>query len=189
MSADPPLSRPLLYGLFFVSGFSALVYQTAWQRLLGLFSGSDTVSATIVVGAFLLGLGLGSLWGAALADRLTRRGAIAAFALCEIGIAVFAALSPTLFYDLLFGELIALARRVDLVASLTFLALLPPTLLMGLSLPLLARAIAGPLEAVATDIGLLYGVNTPGPRSAPSPPAGCSSARWAMPARSMSVPC
>ena len=160
MSTEPPLSRPLLYGLFFVSGFSALVYQTAWQRLLGLFSGSDTVSATIVVGAFLLGLG--SLWGAALADRLTRRGAVTAFALCEIGIAVFAALSPTLFYDLLFGELIALARRVDLVAALTFLALLPPTLLMGLSLPLLARAIAGPLEAVATDIGLLYGVNTAG---------------------------
>ena len=115
-----------------------------------------------MVGAFLLGLGLGSLWGAALADRLSRRGAIAAFALCEIGIAVFAALSPTLFYDLLFGELIAFARRVDLVASLTFLALLPPTLLMGLSLPLLARAIAGPLETVATDIGLLYGINTLG---------------------------
>ena len=78
--ADHFLARPLLYGLFFISGFSALVYQTAWQRLLGLFSGSDTVAATIVVGAFLLGLGLGSLWGAALADRLSRRGAIGTFA-------------------------------------------------------------------------------------------------------------
>ena len=58
---------------------------------------------------------------------------------------------------------------------------------MGLSLPLLARAIAGPLEAVATDIGLLYGVNTAGRRGRRlRSPAGCSSARWATPARSMS---
>jgi hypothetical protein len=43
----------LLHAVFFVSGFCALIYQTAWQRMLGLFGGSDTVAATIVVGAFL----------------------------------------------------------------------------------------------------------------------------------------
>jgi hypothetical protein len=45
--------------LFFVSGVSALVYQVAYQRLLGLFAGSDSISVAIVVGSFLLGLGLG----------------------------------------------------------------------------------------------------------------------------------
>lgn len=156
------LNRPLIYVLFFVSGASALVYQTAWQRLLGLFSGSDTVAATIVVGAFLLGLGLGSLWGASVADRLSRRAALGAFALCEIAIALFAALSPTLFYDLLFRELIGLAGRTDLVIGVTFLSLLPPTLMMGVSLPLLARALADDADTIAVEVGLLYGLNTLG---------------------------
>lgn len=156
------LPRPLIHLVFFVSGASALIYQTAWQRLLGLFGGSDTVAATIVVGAFLLGLGLGSLWGASVADRLSRRAAIRAFAWCEVGIAAFAALSPTLFYDLLFGELIALAGRTDAVTAVSFLALLPPTLLMGLSLPLLARAVAADADGIASEVGLLYGVNTLG---------------------------
>lgn len=161
-ASDRDIPYSLILTIFFLSGASALVYQTAWQRLLGLFSGSDTVAATIVVGAFLLGLGLGSLWGAAMADRLSRRAALGAFAVCEVGIGLFAAFSPTLFYDVLFGELIGLARRADLVIALTFLALLPPTLLMGLSLPLLARAVADRAERIASDVGLLYGLNTLG---------------------------
>src|SRR5262245_26561546 len=65
----------LLFGLFFLSGFSALAYQTAWQRMLGAFAGSDSVATTIIVGAFLFGLGIGSLIGASFADRLALRGA------------------------------------------------------------------------------------------------------------------
>src|SRR3982750_3581640 len=70
---------PVLHAVFFVSGFCALVYQVAWQRMLGLFGGSDTVSATIVVGAFLFGLGVGSLAGGVVADRLSRSGAVVGF--------------------------------------------------------------------------------------------------------------
>jgi len=50
----------LLFGLFFLSGFSALAYQTAWQRMLGAFAGSASVATTIIVGAFLFGLVLGA---------------------------------------------------------------------------------------------------------------------------------
>src|SRR6266478_8868454 len=53
-----------LFGLFFLSGLSALAYQTAWQRMLGAFAGSDSVATTMIVGAFLFGLGIGSLIGA-----------------------------------------------------------------------------------------------------------------------------
>ena len=53
--------------------------------MLGLFGGSDSMSAAIVVGAFLLGLGLGSLFASTFADRFTERGAVIAFALCEMG--------------------------------------------------------------------------------------------------------
>jgi predicted MFS family arabinose efflux permease len=62
--------------LFFLSGFTALLYQVVWQRLLGLFSGADVYAATIIVAAFMAGLGCGSVAGGALADRLTPRRAL-----------------------------------------------------------------------------------------------------------------
>ena len=152
----------LLHATFFLSGFCALVYQVAWQRMLGLFSGSDTVSATIVVAAFLFGLGAGSLAGAHLADRVPRAAAITAFALCELGIALCAALSPLIFYDLIAVRLIGLAGSWLAVTGVVFSALLLPTLLMGVSLPLLARAIVREIDGAAERIGWLYGLNTLG---------------------------
>ena len=68
--------RVALFGLFFLSGAAALIYQTAWHRLLGLFAGADTIAAALVVGAFLLGLGVGSLAAGFYADRLSRRAAL-----------------------------------------------------------------------------------------------------------------
>lgn len=152
----------ILYLLFFLSGFSALAYQTAWQRLLGLFGGSDSISVTIVVGAFLLGLGLGSLAGSTFADRLSRRGVLFAFALCEVGIAAFAIASKAFFYDFLFGQLTAIADSRALVFLVAFLGLIVPTLLMGLSLPLLAKGIVHRIDTASERIGWLYGVNTLG---------------------------
>ena len=83
----PDLS--LIYLAFFGSGFAALLYQVTWQRLLALFAGSDVVSGAIVVSAFLAGLGLGSLAGGLVADRLRRRQALAVFAVCNLLIGLF----------------------------------------------------------------------------------------------------
>ncbi len=55
--------------LFFCSGFPALIYQLTWQRALVLIFGVNIESVTIVVTAFMLGLGLGSLAGGALSKR------------------------------------------------------------------------------------------------------------------------
>ena len=151
-----------LYGLFLASGFSALTYQTAWHRMLGLFGGADSISASIVVGAFLFGLGIGSLVAGLFVDRLSRRQAMVWFALCEIGIASFAIVSPTLFYDVIFGQLLPLAQSRLLVFVVIFLGLLFPTMLMGFSLPLLSKAIVVDIDASARQIGTLYGVNTLG---------------------------
>ena len=62
---------PRLAVAFFASGFAALLCQIVWQRMLGIFAGSDTISAALVVGAFLAGLGIGSIIGAKIADRIT----------------------------------------------------------------------------------------------------------------------
>jgi predicted membrane-bound spermidine synthase len=147
---------------FFASGFAALLYQVIWQRMLGLFAGSDAVTAALVVGAFLAGLGLGSLLAGFVADRLDPRRAAWAFIGCEVGIALFALASRTFFYDVVIDRLGPLMTEGWQVFAVCFVGLLAPTLLMGLSLPLLARAVVARLETAAGRIGWLYGVNTLG---------------------------
>jgi predicted membrane-bound spermidine synthase len=147
---------------FFASGFAALLYQVIWQRMLGLFAGSDAVTAALVVGAFLAGLGLGSLLAGVLADRLAPRAAAWAFITCEIGIALFALGSRTFFYDVVIDRLGPWMTEGWQVFAVCFVGLLAPTLLMGLSLPLLARAVVARLETAAGRIGWLYGINTLG---------------------------
>lgn len=147
---------------FFASGFAALLYQVIWQRMLGLFAGSDAVTAALVVGAFLAGLGLGSLLAGFIADRLAPRSAAWAFIACELGIALFALASRAFFYDIVIERLGPLMTEGWQVFAVCFLGLLAPTLLMGLSLPLLARAVVARLETAAGRIGWLYGINTLG---------------------------
>jgi spermidine synthase len=156
------IARSVLFGLFFLSGVAALIYQTAWHRLLGLFAGADTIAAALVVGAFLLGLGLGSLGAGLYADRLSRRAALVAFALCEVGIALFAALSPWLYYDVIYRELLPLSSSRLVIFAVVFAGLLWPTFLMGCSLPFLSKAVVSRIEGSAQLIGWLYGVNTLG---------------------------
>ncbi len=147
---------------FFCSGFGALLCQVVWQRMLGIFAGSDTVSAALVVGAFLLGLGIGSLIGAKVADRLTPARAVLGFALCEAGVAAFALLSKPFLYDWLAIDLAGVVDSPAAVFAICFAGLVLPTTLMGASLPLLARAVATSLDTVAERIGWLYGLNTLG---------------------------
>lgn len=151
-----------LASAFFCSGFAALLCQIVWQRMLGIFAGSDTVSAALVVGAFLAGLGLGSILGAALADRLSPRRALLAFAGCEAGVALCAVVSKFFLYDLIAVGLADSVTSSFATFALCFLGLVVPTTLMGASLPFLARAVTISLEDAATRIGTLYGLNTVG---------------------------
>src|SRR5713226_6299298 len=58
--------------LFFCSGMPALVYQIVWQRALFAIYGVNAQSVAVVVTAFMLGLGLGSLVGGRLSVRFPR---------------------------------------------------------------------------------------------------------------------
>src|SRR5580698_10275261 len=80
--------RYWLYVLFFFSGFPALIYQIVWQRALFVIYGVNVQSVAVVVSAFMLGLGLGSLAGGRLSAAFPRHG-IVIFGVCELGVAVF----------------------------------------------------------------------------------------------------
>lgn len=86
-----------LYLLFFVSGFPALLYQVVWQRTLFTIFGVNIESVTVVVSAFLLGLGLGSMLGGwfSTCKGISR---FTIFGLIELGIAAFGTVSLILFH-------------------------------------------------------------------------------------------
>jgi len=146
--------------LFFLSGFSALVYQVAWQRILALQSGVGIYSITVIVAAFMAGIGIGSYFGGVGSHRVeTRQQSRIVFAIIELAIAGFAALSVYLYYDLMYDTFGNLYRSNLIIAVLHFLSLAVPTTLMGMSLPFLARATVTSVSSASTEIGILYGIN------------------------------
>lgn len=154
---SPPIPALLLYAVFFLSGIAAILYQLVWQRSLLTLLGTDAESVTLVVAAFLLGLGLGALGGGALAR--TRRSALVFFAAAELGIAAFGCASLPFFRWLASFTAGATGLAVGLVA---FAAVLVPTLLMGATLPLLVGYLVGRSGNVGRSVGVLYFANTLG---------------------------
>ncbi len=147
---------------FFLSGAAALVYQVAWQRLLGLTTGIAVHSVAIITAAFMAGLGIGSHVGGILSARLSPKKSLVAFAAIELLVAAFAAVSVPFYYGFLYRYMPQLYDGMFQAAITHFLSLLPPTALMGMSLPFLVRGLVEDREDAPRTIGLLYGANALG---------------------------
>jgi spermidine synthase len=147
-----------LYALFFFSGFPALIYQLTWQRSLFRIFGVNTESVTIVVTAFMLGLGLGSLVGGWITTR-RNADALLLLAMIELSTAAFGVVSLPLFE--LVGRLV-LNWSLPAVAAINLALVLVPTLLMGATLPILISHLARMSGQIGSVVGTLYYVNTLG---------------------------
>jgi len=144
--------------LFLLSGMPALIYQIVWQRVLFSIYGVNSQSVAVVVSAFLIGLGLGSLLGGYLSTRLPRH-AIRFFGIAELGIAIFGLSSLRIFHW--FATFTSGAGLAPVVLY-SLLLLLLPTMLMGATLPLLMEHLVLTSGNVGTSISRLYFVNTLG---------------------------
>lgn len=184
--------RTLLALLFFASGAAGLVDQVAWLRYLSLVFGNTTLATATLLAVFMAGLGLGAWLFGRLADRTPRP--LTLYALLEVGIGLFAIFSPR-FFDGMTEVYVAVTRATSgggggeawsfalLRIGLAALCLLPPTLLMGGTLPLIVRGLrrapdASPAAApdaaeaaeaadgrarqIGSDTAMLYGANTLG---------------------------
>lgn len=153
--------------LFFLSGASGLIYQILWLRQLGLVFGVTVYAASTVLGAFMAGLGVGSLLGGRQADRVPRP--LVWFGIVEIGVGLTALATPAALAGL--QQLYAVAHP-SLGGSLwattaarlviSFAVLIVPTALMGASLPLIVKATTARTDELSNRTGLLYGTNTAG---------------------------
>ena len=166
---DAPMSGRALRiaTLLFGSGMCALIYQIAWLRELRLVFGASTPASAAVLAVFMGGLGYGSWLLSGRADRVARP--LTFYAKLEGGIAVSAALTPALMWVARAGY-VAVGGTVTLgVAAgtvvrllLSALVLLPPTILMGGTLPAAARAATTQADVSRRSAALLYGLNTLG---------------------------
>ncbi len=157
-SRPSAIRLPLLALLFLFSGFAALVYQVVWQRSLFAIYGVNIESVTIIVTAFLLGLGLGSLLGGQI-SRNPDRPAVVLFGLLELSIGAFGLVSLRLFGAV--GAFTAGGSPL-LTFTVSFLMLLLPTGLMGATLPILVAHTVRQIQNVGRSVAILYFVNTLG---------------------------
>ena len=152
----------LLLLSFFISGCSALMYQVSWQRALYALIGVDMDSITIIVSVFMLGIGLGGMLGGWLSDRYPRQ-RLRWYAGIELSIALYGAASLWLLQVLqtwLEGSFVGTGSVGSTVASFVFLLL--PTVLMGMTLPLLTMAFNERTANIGVSVGTLYFINTLG---------------------------
>lgn len=147
-----------LAAIFFISGFSALIYQVSWQRLLFTGFGVDLTSITLIISVFMMGLGVGAFFGGRIADKFANR-IILIFCMVELLIGIFGLVS----YHLILGlQSVLVHGSLPILAIFTFFLLLLPTFLMGLTLPLLTGYFNQFIDNIGESIGTLYFYNTLG---------------------------
>ncbi|MEO0128824.1 MAG: fused MFS/spermidine synthase [candidate division WOR-3 bacterium] len=153
--------------LYFLSGFSALIYEVVWARLLLLAFGSTTVANTIVITAFMLGLGLGGLYYGSNIDRAKNYKKL--FLQLQLGIGFSSLLLlffinklPILYKGILNNIHLNQPGSSVLIFIMTFIILFVPTFLMGGTFPVITKLYVQDENKIKNGIGTLYGLNTLG---------------------------
>ena len=144
---------------FFLSGIASLIYQVAWQRILILHSGVGIYSVSVVVSAFMAGLGFGSYFGGVYSSKIAKKTALRLFALIEVLVGCVGLISCFVYYDLMYMQVNWLYSSLLTMIPAHFIALIIPTFLMGMSLPFLIHGTVYNYKNASATIGILYGVN------------------------------
>ena len=157
-----PRFLPLLLLLFVGSGCAALIYEIVWFQLLQLVVGSSAVSLAVLLGTFMGGMCLGSLALPRLVPRSMHP--LRVYAVIELGIGLCGILVLLLVPAVgrVYAEIVGHGLLGILLRGvIAGICLLPPTLLMGASLPAVARWVETTPAGVSW-MGFFYGGNIAG---------------------------
>lgn len=157
----------LVYIFFLFSGFSSLVFEVIWARMLQQVFGTTSFAISTLLTAFMAGLALGSVLGGRLARRVGNQ--LKLYGILEGSIGLYALLVPLLLgvlpalYAPLFERFMSDFYLFSLLRFVAvFAVLVIPTTLMGATLPLVSQWLADRRRIFHGSIGLLYGANTLG---------------------------
>lgn len=161
----------LIYFVFFLSGAAALVYEISWTRQIGLLFGHTVHAAAVVLASYFAGMAIGYLLGAKCSSRMSP---LKGYAIAEVVVAAWAFVIPAI---LLLSEssMIApwfshssFALQTATRAVFSLLLLLPATIALGVTLPMMASYFSGNDPGQLSNfrnssrITLAYALNTAG---------------------------
>jgi len=162
-----PFREKMLCLVFFASGASGLLFETLWFYQSGLALGNSYWAASVVLAAFMGGLAIGNLVAVRMSKSMIN--VVITYALMEFIIAIagpsLVFLLPSIgkFIAPLFGQFLDQPTLVNPLRFITALiALLIPSTAMGMTLPLLTRALSEGEPRFGEILGKLYGLNTIG---------------------------
>ena len=167
--ADSPLrtgpwEQRAIYAAMALSGFTALGAEVVWTRLLSLLFGATTYTFSMILAVFLAGIGIGSAIGATIVRRTANARVV--LGLVQLGVSLAIAYGawmvakrlPYWAVDTSLPPVAALAFHTDLYR--TAVALLPGTVLWGMSFPIALTASARSMNDAAATVGRVYAANT-----------------------------
>ncbi|HUK04465.1 MAG TPA: fused MFS/spermidine synthase [Burkholderiales bacterium] len=160
-------SRNVFYLLFVASGFAGLIYESVWTHYLKLYLGHAAYAQSLVLVVFMGGMAAGSALCARASARL--RNPLAAYAAVEAAIGACALTFHELFVattDWSYATLLpalgaggpALAAKLALACAL----ILPPSVLLGATFPLMSAGLVRATRARGEAIAMLYFSNSLG---------------------------
>jgi spermidine synthase len=159
--------RRTLLAAFLLSGFAGLMHEVVWAKLLVELIGTTAYAQAAVLTVFMGGIALGSIYGGRYVDRTGRP--LQAYVRLELSIAGYCLVLPFVLtavgagYDVLAARwfespLLTLALRFCLALAIV----LPPAVLMGATLPVLARHLITRLDETQRQVASLYALNNLG---------------------------
>lgn len=152
---------------FLFSGISSLIFQVVWIRLLGLVFGTSHFAIATVLTAFMSGLALGAWFTGRLSDK-HQANFLRGYGLLEILVGIYGLFTP-IFISYLMQQYAYFYQNFSpnfylfslLRFAVLFVFLLPPTVMMGATLPLLCKFLTQKNnQNIGQKIGVLYGINT-----------------------------
>lgn len=168
-SPDKETKRQVRYvgAMFVLSGIAGIMYEVLFSKALALTFGSTSTATYTVLATYMGGIAIGSWLGGRIGASHPRP--LVLYAGCEMAIALYCAMTPMIFRGIQ-------AFYVDLAAgvspdapiltafrlSLGVAALLLPTILMGMTLPILARFLQDKSDSLGKTVAVLYGANVLG---------------------------
>jgi spermidine synthase len=157
----------IIYICFFFSGFTSLVFEILWSRQFVTVFGNSSYAISIVLCAYMAGLGLGGIFGGKIADSTKKRAEI--YVLILTTVAIWAILIPPMLDWLRsfvpgLSSLLPNSLLLSIITrfGLSFIVLVIPCFLMGTTLPLLVRMVTESADYIGVRIGMLYALNTLG---------------------------
>jgi spermidine synthase len=164
------LSQRLILLIAFSSGVSAMIYEVGWLRLLIPILSSSTYSFTIILVTFITGITIGSYLVYKFNHLIKRT--LLTIGLCQLGIVISMLVTLPLFErvpywiwsasDGILDSSAPFLSYILIQLGYVFALLFLPTILMGMTLPLLSRYASKTAETAGETIGNLFAVNTVG---------------------------